>query len=54
MWPLAAPDGWNVSQADDYIRLSDERGAIITVNRKLARDLGHIFLAAANYSEGEK
>ena len=51
VWPLADPDGWNVAQADDYIRLSDERGAIITMNRKLARDLGHIFLAAANYSE---
>lgn len=48
VWPLADPDGWEVTATDDYIRLSDERGAIITINRKLARDLGHILTAAAN------
>lgn len=51
VWPLGDPDGWEVTATDDYIRLSDERGAIITVNRKLARELGHIFLAAAIYGE---
>ena len=48
VWPLADPDGWEVTATDDYVRLSDERGAIITINRKLARDLGHILTAAAN------
>ena len=54
VWPLADPDGWAVTATDNYIRLSDERGAIITINRKLARDLGHIFLAAANHVEVEQ
>lgn len=52
--PLDSPDGWEVTATDDYIRLSDERGAIITINRKLARDLGNIFTAAANYAEGNQ
>ena len=47
IWPLDSPDGWAVTATDDYVRLSDERGAIITINRKLARDLGSIFTAAA-------
>lgn len=54
VWPLADPDGWAVTATDDYVRLSDERGAIITVNRKLARDLGHALTAAADYSEGKR
>lgn len=53
VWPLADPDGWAVTATDNYIRLSDERGAIITINRKLARDLGHIFLATANHKEAQ-
>lgn len=53
VWPLADPDEWAVSLHDGWVRLSDERGAIFTASRKLARDLGHIFLAAGNHAEGE-
>ena len=31
VWPLADPDGWAVTATDDYIRLSDERGALVMV-----------------------
>lgn len=54
VWPLADPDEWAVSLHDGWVRLSDERGAIFTASRKLARDLGHIFLAAGNHTEGEQ
>lgn len=53
VWPLADPDEWAVSLHDGWVRLSDERGAIFTASRKLARDLGHIFLAAGNHTEGD-
>lgn len=51
IWPVQDPDEWTVSLHDGWVRLSDERGAIFTANKKLARDLGHIFLAAANETE---
>ena len=54
VWPLADPDEWVVSLHDGWVRLSDERGAIFTASRKLARDLGHIFLAAGNHTEVEQ
>lgn len=39
---------WEVTAADGYVKLTDEYGAILAIDRKTARDLGHIFLAAAN------
>ena len=54
IWPVQDPDEWAVSLHDGWVRLFDERGAIFTASRKLARDLGHIFLAAGNHTEGEQ
>lgn len=54
VWPLPDPDEWAVSLHDGWIQLSDERGVIFTASTKLARDLGHIFLAAANHAEGKQ
>ena len=51
VWPLPDPDEWAVSLHDGWVRLSDERGAIFTASRKLARDLGRILLAAGNHTE---
>lgn len=51
VWPLPDPDDWAVSLHDGWMQLSDERGVIFTASTKLARDLGHIFLAASNHAE---
>lgn len=47
VWPLQN-HGWEVIAADGYVKLTDAYGAILVIDRKTARDLGHIFLAAAN------
>lgn len=46
--------GWEVIATDGYIRLSDERGAFLAVDRKTAREVAHALLAAANYAEGNR
>lgn len=47
VWPLQN-HGWEVTAADGYVKLTDKYGAILAIDRKTARDLGHIFLAATN------
>lgn len=50
VWPLQN-HGWEVTAADGYVKLTDEYGAILAIDRKTARELGHALLAAANYTE---
>lgn len=45
VWPLADPDGF-VTAIGGSVFLSDERGPVLTVDKNVARELGHIFLAA--------
>lgn len=50
VWHLTDPDGF-VTAIGGSVFLNDERGAVLTVDKNVARELGHIFLAAANHPE---
>lgn len=51
VWPMQDPDEWEVSLHDYWVRVSDERGAIMTTNLNLARELGLALLAVVNTAE---
>ena len=47
IWPLQDRDGF-VTAIGGSVFLNDERGPVLTVDKNVARELGHIFLAATN------
>lgn len=47
IWPLQDRDGF-VTAIGGSVFLNDERGPVLCVDKNVARELGHIFLAATN------
>lgn len=47
VWPLQN-QGWEVTTTGEYVKLTAQYVAILVIDRKTARELGHIFLAATN------